>query len=81
VGIPGVSFIDQETPSGAINGINAAFTLSQTPSPSTSLIVYRNGVRLTSGIDYTAVGNALAFVGTLVPQSGDILLCSYRIAQ
>jgi hypothetical protein len=80
VSIPGVSFIDQETPTGAINGVNAAYTLSQSPSPSASLAVYRNGVRLTTGVDYTAVGPAITFV-TLVPQSGDTLLCSYRIAQ
>ena len=29
------------------------FTLSQTPSPSTSLAVYRNGLRLSPGVDYT----------------------------
>jgi hypothetical protein len=81
VGIPGVGFTDQETPAGAVNGVNAAFTLSQTPSPSTSLTVYRNGVRLTPGVDYTAVGSAIMFGSNLVPQAGDILLCSYRIAQ
>jgi hypothetical protein len=81
VSIPGMSFIDQETPSGAINGVNTAYTLSQTPSPSTSLVVYRNGVRLTSRVDYTAVGNAITFGSTLIPQTGDILLCTYRTTQ
>ena len=80
VSIPGVGFIDQETPSGTINGVNAAYTLSQTPGPSTSLVIYRNGVRLTSGVDYTAVGNSITF-GSTVPQTGDTLLCSYRTAQ
>ncbi|HTW65383.1 MAG TPA: hypothetical protein VME17_12230 [Bryobacteraceae bacterium] len=81
VSIPGVGFVDQETPSGTVNGVNAAFTLSQTPSPSTSLIVYRNGVRQTVGVDYTVTGSAITFLSTLVPQTGDILLCSYRTAQ
>jgi hypothetical protein len=80
VTIPGVSFIDQETPSGVINGVNAGYTLSQTPSPNSSLAIYRNGVRLTSGVDYTVVGNAITF-GPTVPQTGDILLCTYRTAQ
>ena len=80
VSIPGVSFIDQETPAGAINGVNAAYTLSQSPSPSASLALYRNGVRLSAGVDYTAVGPAITFL-TLVPQTGDTLICSYRIAQ
>jgi hypothetical protein len=79
--IPGVGFVDQETPTGAINGVNAAYTLSQTPAPSTSLAVFRNGLRLTSGVDYNAVGTTVTFVSNLAPQAGDILLCSYRIAQ
>jgi hypothetical protein len=81
VSIPGVGFVDQETPTGAINGVNAAFTLSQTPGPSSSLVVYRNGVRLTAGVDYTAIGQAITFGSTLVPQTGDTLICSYRITQ
>jgi hypothetical protein len=81
VGIPGVSFVDQETPTGAVDGVNATFSLSQTPSPTTSLAVYRNGVRETVGIDYTASGAAITFLPTLVPQAGDVLLCSYRTAQ
>lgn len=80
VSIPGVGFIDQETPTGAVNGVNAAYTLSQSPSPGSSLMVFRNGVRMTSGIDYTAVGAVITF-SPLVPQTGDTLLCSYRTAQ
>lgn len=81
VSIPGVGFVDQETPSGTINGVNAVYATSQNPSPSSSLVVYRNGVRLTAGVDYTAVGTAITFGSTLVPQSGDTLVCSYRITQ
>lgn len=81
VSIPGVGFVDQEMPSGAIDGVNATFTLSQTPSPSTSLAVYRNGIRLAAGLDYTLSGATITFGAGLVPQLSDILLCSYRIAQ
>jgi hypothetical protein len=81
VSIPGLGFVDQETPSGAINGVNAAFTLSQTPTPSSSLAVYRNGLRLTSAVDYTLSGTVITFVTTFVPQSNDTLMCSYRVAQ
>ncbi len=80
VSIPGVGFVDQETPSGAINGVNAAFTLSHLPSPSASLIVYRNGIRLTSGLDYTLSGAVFTF-GAVLPQTGDTLTCSYRDVQ
>lgn len=72
--------MDQATPTGAINGVNAAFTLSQTPSPTSSLAVYRNGLLMSSGIDYTLSGAAITFV-SVVPQSGDTLTCSYRVAQ
>jgi len=80
VSIPGVGFVDQETPSGAINGVNGTFTLSQTPSPSSSLTVFRNGVRLTSGVDYTLSGAVITF-SVVFPQSSDTLTCSYRVAQ
>jgi len=79
--IPGVGFVDQETPSGAINGVNTVFTLSQTPSPSSSVEVYRNGLRLTPGVDYTLSGSVVTFVTAFVPQTSDTLLCSYRVAQ
>lgn len=80
VSIPGVGFIDQETPSGAINGANGTFTLSQTPSPSTSLEAFRNGLLLSAGVDYTLSGAVITFI-TVVPQATDTLTCSYRIAQ
>ena len=80
VTIPGVGFVDQQTPSGVIDGVNAVFTLSQTPSPTTSLEVYRNGLLLSAGVDYTLSGMAITFIA-VVPQPSDTLLCSYRIAQ
>lgn len=79
--IPGVGFVDQETPSGAINGANAAFMLSQTPNPSSSLAVYRNGLRMTPSVDYTLTGAVVTFATASVPQTTDTLTCSYRIAQ
>jgi hypothetical protein len=79
--IPGVGFVDQETPTGTIDGVNAVFTLSQTPSPSTSLAVYRNGLRMSPAIDYTLSGTAITFMTASVPQPTDTLSCSYRIAQ
>ncbi len=81
VSLPGVGFVDQETPAGTMNGVNASFTLSQTPSPAASLVVYLNGLRLSPGVDYTAIGATVTFQTGLEPQAADILLCSYRIAQ
>lgn len=81
VTIPGVTFIDQETPAGAINGVNGTFTLSQTPNPSTSLALYRNGLRLSQGIDYTLSRATITFTAGLVPQTTDTLIASYRVSQ
>ena len=81
VTIPGVGFVDQQTPIGAINGVNGVFTLAQTPSPTASLAVYRNGLLLTAGVDYTLSGAVITFTSGLVPQSTDTLSCSYRIAE
>jgi hypothetical protein len=81
VSIAGVGFVDQETPTGATNGVNTAFTLSQSPSPSASLTVFLNGLRMSAGVDYTVSGTGITFATASVPQSGDILRCSYRTAQ
>jgi hypothetical protein len=80
VTIPGVGFVDQETPTGLINGVNGVFTLSQTPSPTASLEVYRNGLLMSAGLDYTLSGAVVTF-STVVPQASDTLACSYRVAQ
>jgi hypothetical protein len=81
VAIAGVGFVDGETPAGAVNGVNTAFTLALTPSPAASLAVYRNGVRVRSGLDYTSTGNSISFAIGSIPQTGDVLQCSYRIVQ
>ncbi len=81
VTIAGVGFVDMETPSGAADGSNAAFTLSQVPNPGSSLAVYRNGIRLRSGLDYALSNNTVTFASGYVPQTGDVLVCSYRVAQ
>jgi len=81
VSISGVGFVDDETPAGTINGSNSAFTLANTPNPSTSLALYRNGILLKPGLDYTLSGNSITFSPAMIPQMADVLLCSYRIAQ
>jgi hypothetical protein len=74
------SFMDNDAPAGLVDGSNANFTLSGTPSPAGSLAVYRNGILMKSGQDYTLSGNAVQFVAGAVPQPGDTLLVSYRLA-
>ena len=81
VTMTGVGFVDMEAPAGTINGSNASFTLSQVPNPLASLALFRNGIRLTSGVDYTVSSNSITFGAEYVPQTGDIVVCSYRVAQ
>ena len=78
---------DEETPSGAIDGVNDTFRIARAPSPFLSLHVYRNGLRLKrcrAGInlpcDYTLVTpyNKFVFIPSQVPQPGDILIADYR---
>lgn len=78
-GYGSAGFVDNETPSGTINGVNDTFTLSGTPDPVASLLLYRNGLLQKQGVDYSLTGNAIAFVTAAIPQSGDILLASYRV--
>jgi hypothetical protein len=73
-------FVDNEIPTGAENGTNAIFSLSQAPSPGASLSLYRNGLMLRQGVDYTLSGNTVSFVVAATPQTGDLLSAFYRIS-
>jgi hypothetical protein len=74
------SFIDSETPGGVVDGSNADFTLANTPNPTTSLSLYRNGLVQQSGVDFNIQADgSILFVSAAVPQPGDVLLASYRI--
>jgi hypothetical protein len=79
-GSSGPGFVDMEVPTGSVNGSNTVFTLSQAPSPTESLQLYRNGVLLKAGIDYTLSGTTVTFGSLSVPQTNDLLLASYRLA-
>jgi hypothetical protein len=72
------TYSDAETPGGAVDGANNTFTLANTPL-GTSLALYRNGLYLTVGTDYTLTGSSVQFAAAEVPQPGDTLLASYRI--
>lgn len=75
------TFVDLESPTGDLNGTNAAFTLSKTPYPSTSLLLFRNGLLQKAGIDFVLTGSSVAFQPGSLPQPGDLLQASYRAAQ
>lgn len=68
-----------ETPSGTINGSNAAFTIAATPATGT-LRLYKNGLRQRAGAgnDYTLSGSTITYEAGNVPQTGDSHVADYE---
>lgn len=73
----GVNLVVGETPSGAINGINATFTTAQNFDPNT-IAVFVNGIQATKNIDYTTSGTTIINF-TYSPAVGDILRVNYKV--
>lgn len=72
------TFVDAEVPDGTVDGVNATFALANVPS-GTSLMLFRNGLYLTTGFDYTLTAGTIQFVPGEVPRTGDTLTASYRV--
>ena len=72
-----ISFVDGETPSGAVNGSNAAYVLAFMPATG-SVHVYRNGLRMKVATDYTIAGATITFQSGSIPQAGDVVMVDYR---
>ncbi len=70
-------FVDNETPTGTVDGVNAVFTLANTPIVNSEHL-FLNGIRQLKGSnkDYTISGATVTFVAA--PLTGDILLVDYR---
>ena len=70
-------FIDDETPTNSGDSLN--FTIAHTPSPTSSLKVYRNGQRLKIGAsnDYTFTGYTITLLVAL--GASEILTADYKI--
>lgn len=77
-GPPVVSFIDSDVPGGIVDGANTSFSLTDVPTPASSLAIYRNGLLQKEGQDYSVSGNTLEFIAG-APQPGDTLLATYRM--
>lgn len=70
-------FAENETPSGTINGANAAFVLANTPAVANSLQVFLNGAYQTpGGEDYTLAGDTITFVNA--PLTSGVLRVFYK---
>ena len=65
---------------GTANGVNLVFALGQTPTPTLSLSLYRNGIALRQGVDYSLTTKHHTFIPAATPQVGDLLTAFYRVA-
>lgn len=72
------TFVDQETPVGAIDGANPVYTVSAVPRPAASLYVWRCGLLMKAGVDYTLAGSTVSFLSASTPQTADVLTASFR---
>ena len=72
------SYADAETPAGVVDGANSTFALAASPSPSQSLILFRNGMAQKPGFDFNLSGSEVQFVSADPPQPGDTLMAWYR---
>jgi hypothetical protein len=79
VSISGMStFVDNETPTGAVNGSNTDFELAYMPSPPSSIKLFKGGVLMRQGLanDYTVDNQTIIFNDA--PQINDVLVVFYR---
>lgn len=74
---PVYNFVDDETPTGTLNGVNTDFSVRGIPYPG-SLKVYRNGQRLKVTKDYTLSSHGKTITFLTAPESDEELLCDYR---
>ncbi len=78
-GLTNSNFVDKETPSGAVNGVNVTFVLANTPVAGSDH-VYLNGLfqDVGAGNDYTISGATITYL--TAPLTNDKLRVSYRKA-
>lgn len=70
------SFVFDETPTGAIDGVNTTYALFTIPSADSTVRLYLNGQLQEQGVDYTISGINITFA--TAPLSGSILLAYYQ---
>jgi len=77
IGASDISLAMNVTPAGVINGSNKVFTLPNTPSPASSLMLFLNGQLLTAGAnaDFTLANASITLV--TAPVVDDVILALY----
>jgi hypothetical protein len=80
-------FLYDQSLTGAIDGMNAVFTLPSAPSNPASLHVFRNGIKELVGLDFTLSGATVTFVAAganannplgSIPVPGDVVTGDYQ---
>lgn len=66
----------REIPAGAINGINATFTLANVPILDSEQVYWNGLLQDTRGMDYNLTGAVITFL--IPPQPGDRILVTYQ---
>jgi hypothetical protein len=69
-----------ETPRGLSDGKNRVFTLSLTPARTSHILVFKTGLELRSGTDYTVDGRRILMSESNVPQAGEVVTAVYSPA-
>lgn len=79
VGITLYVHVFAESPVGSKNSINRNFDLVDSPVPTGSLLLFKNGIlqRTGSGNDYTLSGLTITFESPSIPESPDTLVAYY----
>lgn len=72
-------FINDETPTGTVNGVNTDFILGHAPNPANSLKTYVNGQRLRITEDYTFDMATRTITFLTAPPTGSIIFTDYMI--
>lgn len=60
--------ISNETPTGTIDGSNTTFHLAKVPNPTSSLMLFLNGLLLYQGVGYTLNNNTITMNTGYIPQ-------------
>ena len=74
-GVIGKQQVYSETLTGPANGSNKVFSVQYIPTISASVVIHRNGVKLTVPNDFTVSGKTITFV--FPPQVDDLLSVDY----
>lgn len=71
------NFVENEVPTGTVDGTNAAFTLANTPITN-SQVVFVNGLKQKAAVDFNITGAVITFTAGNIPQSGQYIEVNYR---